>query len=333
MEIATRRREQEVWQACDDLWAMHGDLKSMTGDAIRDRLVTLGKSKGSPNEIYRYKKTWASSRRVSDETSRSDQDDDGKDPIGRAVRLVHEKLKSETREEISRVQQEYLEQIEQKDSEISEAKRSLDDLMIEYQKLEQQNQERSLNIAALTEQLAVEIKMREATERELINTRALNEQEKNSLLNLVNELKNLRKQDQEQARQREEQMDKAGQEKVNKLLAEQKLLGFEFSDKIAELKTEIYNQKIVNERHEKHGQELKQGIIDQRGENDFLKQKIELLTTENVKLASILEAAKRDCQGYSQEALTLKKELKKNALMLKRAELSLARLRAIFRSR
>ncbi len=26
MEVAFRRREQEVWQACDDLWALHGDL-------------------------------------------------------------------------------------------------------------------------------------------------------------------------------------------------------------------------------------------------------------------------------------------------------------------
>ena len=64
MEMAIRRREQEVWQACDDLWALFGDFGSLTGDAIRDRLVALGKSRGSPNEIYRYRKTWELSRKV-----------------------------------------------------------------------------------------------------------------------------------------------------------------------------------------------------------------------------------------------------------------------------
>src|SRR5258708_7374209 len=94
MELPTRRREQEVWQACDDLWAIHGHNKTLTGDAIRDRLLALGLSKGSPNEIYKYRKTWEQSRGVflgSPQVAQLTDDD----PISRAVRVVHEKIQSE----------------------------------------------------------------------------------------------------------------------------------------------------------------------------------------------------------------------------------------------
>ena len=90
MEIATRRREQEVWQACDDLWALHGEMFALTGDAIRDRLVHLGKNRGSPNELYRYRKTWIVSRRVNTKAEISDESE--LDPISRAVKLVHEHI-------------------------------------------------------------------------------------------------------------------------------------------------------------------------------------------------------------------------------------------------
>ena len=105
MELALRRREQEVWQACDDLWALHGDLKQLTGDAIRDRLLGLGKSRGSPNEIYKYRKSWSLSRRIDNNSATEPFEDN--DPISRAVRMVHEKLLDEAEEKVETLQNNY----------------------------------------------------------------------------------------------------------------------------------------------------------------------------------------------------------------------------------
>lgn len=64
MEQARTRREAEVWQVCDDLWAQKGEWGALTGDAIRDKLVQLGYKRGSPNEIYKYRHTWKLSRHI-----------------------------------------------------------------------------------------------------------------------------------------------------------------------------------------------------------------------------------------------------------------------------
>ena len=58
------RREMEIWSACDGLWAQSGILSAITGDAIREEVLRLGYKKGSPNEIYRYRKTWIDARQV-----------------------------------------------------------------------------------------------------------------------------------------------------------------------------------------------------------------------------------------------------------------------------
>jgi len=49
------RREGEVWDACDELL---GEEKKITLDTIQDKLEELGFDRGSPNYIYKYRKTW-----------------------------------------------------------------------------------------------------------------------------------------------------------------------------------------------------------------------------------------------------------------------------------
>ena len=100
MDTPRTRRENEVWQACDDLWALNANLEALKGDEIRDRLLKLGYKKGSPNEIYKYRQTWKESRGVSEKALI--EAGQQTDPISRAVSLVYEQIQQETQQKIQR---------------------------------------------------------------------------------------------------------------------------------------------------------------------------------------------------------------------------------------
>jgi hypothetical protein len=102
MESARTRREHEVWQACDDLWALNASLEALKGDHIRDQLVKLGFKKGSPNEIYKYRQTWRESRGISEKVLV--EAGQQTDPISRAVSLVYEQMQQETLQKINAVE-------------------------------------------------------------------------------------------------------------------------------------------------------------------------------------------------------------------------------------
>ena len=53
------RREGEVWDACDERLA---ENKKLTLDTLQNKLESLGYDRGSPNYIYRYRKTWLESK-------------------------------------------------------------------------------------------------------------------------------------------------------------------------------------------------------------------------------------------------------------------------------
>ncbi len=98
------RREREIWQACDELYAMDIPLAKITGDAIRDQLIELGYRRGSPNEVYKYRKSWQESRGVEIVDLTVKGEDAGfPDPIARAVSLVRESIQTEAQEEIKQV--------------------------------------------------------------------------------------------------------------------------------------------------------------------------------------------------------------------------------------
>lgn len=106
MNTPQTRRENEVWQACDELWALHASFKSLTGDGIRERLQALGYKKGSPNEVYKYRRTWQQSRGVKNELEFHGDEIENNDPISRAVSLVYEQLHAQSQSELSKLGEE-----------------------------------------------------------------------------------------------------------------------------------------------------------------------------------------------------------------------------------
>lgn len=110
MDAPKTRRENEVWQACDDLWALNTSLEALKGDQIREQLLKLGYKKGSPNEIYKYRASWRESRGISEKTLA--QTVEVADPISRAVSLVYEQIQQEAQQKITSIQTESLDQLE-----------------------------------------------------------------------------------------------------------------------------------------------------------------------------------------------------------------------------
>lgn len=102
------RRESEVWQACDDLWAGRNSVRALTGDNIRDQLVKLGYKRGSPNEIYRYRNSWKDSRGIVDEEGGSTGGEiQTSDPISRAVSLVYDQMRSQASDALEKITADY----------------------------------------------------------------------------------------------------------------------------------------------------------------------------------------------------------------------------------
>jgi DNA repair exonuclease SbcCD ATPase subunit len=257
VEIALRRREQEVWQACDDLWALQGDLKLLTGDAIREHLSNLGKSRGSPNEIYKYRKSWMLSRRIEPHSERNNQEHD---PISRAVRMVHEKLLSETNEKIEELKAHYEALIDEKEQELEKKHKDLSQVTTEFGHITLDLQKSRDEINALNKQLNAEREIYKVLERELMHNKLTNqhilEELKASHQNIYNQIIN------------------NYNSQLERLESEKKALGIEFSDKITAIKTHNYNQELVIK-------DLKNNIEKYKLE---LSDKYNIINNNNIKL-------------------------------------------------
>ena len=107
MSSPKTRRESEIWQACDTLYLELGEGKAtdITGDKIVTKLLELGYKKGSPNEIYRYRKSWFATRGI--EKSLPYQETFLSDPLNRAIQLVKEEIEREARAEIAELKAQY----------------------------------------------------------------------------------------------------------------------------------------------------------------------------------------------------------------------------------
>jgi chromosome segregation ATPase len=101
------RRESEVWQACDDLWAHSASPRHLTGDNIRDQLLKIGYKRGSPNEIYRYRNSWKESRGISEQGEAAEGDVKSSDPISRAVSMVYDQMRTQTSEALDKLTEDY----------------------------------------------------------------------------------------------------------------------------------------------------------------------------------------------------------------------------------
>lgn len=326
MESSLRRREQEVWHACDDLWALYGDMKLLTGDAIRERLVSLGKSRGSPNEIYKYRKTWGQSRGLSLDASMPASSAES-DPISRAVKMVHEKLQLEASEQIDRLRAEYEKTLAQKDEQIAHEKQALERVMTEFAELQRELEQRLQKTRALKEELAAEIEVRKAVERELHVTRSLREQEKRAGEELLKEIKICHEQEILATRQRDEEHARILQAELAKALEEKKKLGFEYSETLTELKAVIYNKDVQREHLEKKLTERTEELHALKIEHDACNHKIEMAKETLAHSEQLL--AKRDGElcAINHLLASEKSATKQQSYLLKRAELVIARLR------
>jgi len=327
MEIATRRREQEVWQACDDLWALHGDLKTLTGDAIRDRLVTLGKSRGSPNEIYKYRRSWGESRGVSAESGpQLIRDED--DPITRAVRLVHEKLQQETREEIESIHKEYEAKLLEKDNNLAQQKADLALMMEEFSKAQNECTRLQKALSENSLELEAEIAVRQALERELLGLKKDHQQALFLHNQILAETKNAHLESLAVIKEMTDKERASLLARVEKLESEKKELGHQFSEQLNEIRTREYNLSLLNNSLSKNFEEQKTITSEQK--EVIAQQKIKL--TEVLETFNVLRAHEANAKSIiTQHKEKLDQQDKKLAHLnyaLKERELMIARLRA-----
>lgn len=323
MEVATRRREQEVWQACDDLWALHGDIKIITGDEIRERLIALGKSRGSPNEIYKYRKTWQKSRGIN---ANDMVDAISDDPITRAARLVHEQLKSEADRHIETLTADFNDRLAHKDEEVKKARGSLESVMVEFSSIEQKLKAVTLENASLQQQIAAEIDIRAATEREVSKQREMLEREKQSGDRRALELKSIFDGELNKYQAREQNL----LDRINNMLEEAKQAGYQYSEHLIALKTELKNQEILMQRSEQRSALKDETIAKLTNEIETLTEHTQRLREERAGLLSEIAAKNHELALRDRERQDLLIDQRKLRLAIRRSEISLARLRAIF---
>lgn len=327
MEIATRRREQEVWQACDDLWASHGDLKILTGDAIRERLLALGKSRGSPNEIYKYRKSWSTSRGISHEAA-SILNSEGDDPITRAVRLVHEKLQAEAHEQMDIYKNEMNTQVEEKEAQLRKAKEDLVLTMEEFSKAQNENGLLKKKLAQNAEQLDAEVQVRMALERELAAIKKDFKQALDTHNHILSETKDQHQQLIHELKSLFTKQEAALLQRLEKVEQEKKELGHHFSEQLNEHRTKEYNLNIMIENLNNKVEEHKVKILLQSKTleegNVNLRQAINEVQTLRASLQTLLI----DCAKFKADLALKERGQKRLALDLKKSEISVARLRA-----
>lgn len=319
MEIAPRRREQEVWQACDDLWALSGDLKDLTGDAIRERLVTLGKSRGSPNEIYKYRKSWSLSRRL--DSNGMSENSGEHDPITRVVRMVHEKLITEAEEKIQALQMAHESEIQKKDAQQEQLRSDLAQVIRELNISGDALNKSEAELVSLHQQLAAEIEIRKAQERELAFAKSSHQQ-------TIQELKISHHDSCERLALVFNQAEHERLAHIERLETEQKRLGFEFSEKLTEIKTSNYNQALVIKNLEAQKGDLRWELEQKTSE--LKAQSIKLATTleEYGRLKTAFEALNSQFSYLQSTQSITQKELSKAKISAKKQELTIARLRA-----
>ena len=96
------RREKEIWEACDSLRTELDEQTPITGDRIFSKLLALGYKKGSPNEIYKYRRSWKAARGLDNVEKQANVTAlQLTDPISRAVALVHQELAQEAQQDMA----------------------------------------------------------------------------------------------------------------------------------------------------------------------------------------------------------------------------------------
>jgi Plasmid replication region DNA-binding N-term len=156
MDYPGTRRENEVWKACDDLWALHAAPNKITGDAIRDQLILLGYKKGSPNEIYKFRRSWKNSRGITSLEIGTEPVESPSDPISRAVSLVYEQIQNESQNHLEKMRQDFAENLKKSQQECSTLREAHEKLHTHQQIVDNQLLELQQQHCQLQKQLVEE---------------------------------------------------------------------------------------------------------------------------------------------------------------------------------
>ena len=298
MEQPKTRRENEIWQACDDLWAQHATLSKITGDAIRDQIVMLGYKKGSPNEIYKFRKTWQLSRGISNEQAGSGPESNPSDPIGRAVSLVYEQIHTQAQEEIAELKATHQAEIEALQKTHEELKATHEtvlgekaDLLNEQDRLQKINQ-------TLEKTLSEKEKEQATTLERLKTTEKLFEQHRTDTVLLLAEIKSFQEKEVDLWRNQIKELKNEKEKELSLLNQKLKEQGHAFSEELSSLKVENrnlltekekteYQAKTLQEKHEETLTELQitsKELGKQRAELKQMEQKYHGLEQKQVVL-------------------------------------------------
>lgn len=331
MEMASRRREQEVWQACDDLWALYGDIGSITGDAIRERLLCLGKSRGSPNEIYKYRKTWTISRRVGQEATPHTPAES--DPITRAVRLVHEKIQSETQEEIEKLKLKFSEELMAKDEEISQGKRDLLALMNEFSSLQHDYSQLGQRNKELLEQHAVEIEVRKAIEKDLSLLKSQHAQALHSHEHIMAEFYKNQSYTLEQIKTAFFAAEQSLRMNITEIEKEKKHLGQEYSEQLNVIRLEKYNQELLVKELENKTYHLSEALLASKQKIADHETKFKTVFDDALKWRNDTEILRTTLERAQAELLLSSAKLEFLTREILKRDVVIARLRALIAHR
>lgn len=143
MRLPRTRREKEIWHACETLWQQPPELRKLTGDAIQAQLLALNYKKGSPNEVYRYRKTWQETRGMPDnvgDAATALAASTLPDPINRAVSLVRDEIFSEAQQTLEKMTIKFNAEREAYEKEIKASQEQLDEIQGYNQKLHEEQQ-------------------------------------------------------------------------------------------------------------------------------------------------------------------------------------------------
>lgn len=324
METVFRRREQEVWQACDDLWSVYGDMSHLTGEAIKSHLVSLGKSRGSPNEIYKYRRSWEEHRGV----KRGSEKLPFEDPIARAARLVHEEIKASAQNEINELSENFEKELKTLNDRIRELEENLARTVQEYAKLTARFEESALALEKTKLLFQSEEEMRKALERELAQVRMIAQEKEAGLINNIESIKELH--EREMTRQKSEYQERIiGFEKIEQELKEDiKKLGYQYSEDLSAMKVTELNQRILLEKSESRAVFLEKQVEEQKKVHE---EKEALLKAQISSLSEAYQALKSE----RSESLSVNKadqeKLRSLFIAAKKSDLTIARLRETLR--
>lgn len=181
MSAPKTRREFEIWKVCDQMVAEGIPGIRVTGEAIRERLFEAGLSKGSPNEIYKYRKHWREARGVEEEDFHLPMINQIKivnplnkvkqgilsDPLVRAVEAIRAEIQKETSAELEKFKKLTEEELLAIKTEKEEAEQVTKRLMDTNQNLLEENEKLKLDCQNFQTLLLEEKQFRMAKEERL----------------------------------------------------------------------------------------------------------------------------------------------------------------------